>query len=224
MSRRIIDLSHPIAEGMTTFPVDWHPRVEISVLGTHELRGRETRRLVLGTHTGTHVDAPRHFVPEGATVDQLPLDILVGPARLIDLSGLPPGSAVGVAELEAALGEARPERLLLRYDWSDRYVDQGFYRNHSYLTVDAAEWLVARGVRLIGMDTPMPDNPEHGRGSELDSPIHKILLGNGVVLVEYLRNLDELRGPDVDLVVLPLNVVGGDGAPARCIAIEAHPG
>lgn len=223
MSRRIVDLSHPIREGMTVFPVEWHPHVEVTVMGTHERHGRETRRLLLGTHTGTHVDAPRHFVPGGATIDEVPLDALVGPARLVDLSGLPAGSAVGVAELEAALGEARPERLLLRHGWSSRYADEGFYVGHSYLTQEAARWLVARGVRLVGMDTPMPDSPEDGRGHDPDSPIHKILLGNGVVLVEYLRNLHELRGPDVELIVLPLNVVGGDGAPARCVAVETDP-
>lgn len=220
MSRRIVDLSHPIHEGMTVFPVDWHPRVEVTVLGTHETRGRETRRLVLGTHSGTHVDAPRHFVPGGATVDELPLEQLVGPARVLDLSSLPAGTEVGVAELAAALGDARPERLLLRFDWADRYASLDFYRDHSFISDEAAQWLVDRGVRLLGMDTPMPDDPEHGRGSDRDSPVHKILLGNGVVLVEYLRNLHLLRGPDVELVVLPLNVVDGDGAPARCIAVE----
>lgn len=69
MSRNIIDLTFPIHEGMTTFPVHWHPIVEISVLGRHGIENRETRKVLLGTHTGTHMDAPRHFIPDGMTVD-----------------------------------------------------------------------------------------------------------------------------------------------------------
>ena len=91
MTRRIIDLTYPIHEGMTTFPAHWHPVVEITVLGRHGIENRETRKLILGTHTGTHCDAPRHFVPGGKTVDLLPLDIFIGPAFVMDFSDSRPG-------------------------------------------------------------------------------------------------------------------------------------
>jgi arylformamidase len=224
MTQRFVDLTYPVHEGMTAFPVEWHPRVEVTILGTHEVHGRETRRLVIGTHSGTHVDAPRHFVPGGATVDDIELEVLVGPARVLDLSDRADAHEITVADLSALLGEARPERLVLRFDWSDRWGSTDFYRGHSYLSEAAAEWLVERGLRLLGMDTPMPDNPAHGRGTERDSPVHKILLGNGVVLVEYLCNLRSLTEQDVELIVLPLKVLDGDGAPARCVAVETKSG
>ncbi|MDP6560837.1 MAG: cyclase family protein, partial [Candidatus Binatia bacterium] len=80
MTREIIDLTFPIHEGMQTFPVHWHPVVEITQLGRLDVEARETRKMVLGTHTGTHMDAPRHFIEGGKTIDEVTLDILVGPA------------------------------------------------------------------------------------------------------------------------------------------------
>lgn len=220
MKRRMIDLTYPLEEGMTVFPVPWHPAVEVTVLGRHGVENRETRRLVLGTHTGTHCDAPRHFIPGGQTVDQLPLDTLVGPARVLDFSGTAPGQGVDAPDLEHALGDERPERVILRFDWSDHWGREDFYGAHPFITQEAARVLVQRGVKLLAMDTPMPDNPAHGRGSALDSPNHKILLGRGVILVEYLCNLRALTKRQVELVVLPLKITGGDGSPVRCIAIE----
>lgn len=220
MSSRKIDLTFPIHEGMTTFPVPWHPIVEITMLGRHHIEHRETRKLVLGTHTGTHCDAPRHFVPGGQTVDAIPLETLIGPAVVIDLSGTEPSQEVGVQPFEQYLSDGLHERVVLRFDWSDHWNKSDYYTGHPFISPTAARWLVDRGVRLLAMDTPMPDNPAHGRGAPVDSPVHKILLGEGVILVEYLCNLKALRRRDIELIVLPLKVVEGDGAPARCVALE----
>jgi kynurenine formamidase len=205
---------------MAKFPVPWHPDVEITVLGRHGIENRETRKFVLGTHTGTHCDAPRHIVPGGMTVDEIPLDVFVGPARLVDLTPCGKNQEFGATDLEQRLGAARPERIILRFDWSDHWGQPSFYGQHPFISQDAARWLVQRGVKLLAMDTPMPDNPAHGRGSPLDSPVHKILLDGGVILVEYLCNLKALRRPEIELIVLPLKIRDGDGSPVRCIAIE----
>lgn len=220
MKRRIVDLTYPIHEGMTTFPCHWHPVVEVTLLGRHGIENRETRKLVLGTHTGTHCDAPRHFVPGGQTVDTLSLETLIGPACVVDFSKSQPSQEMGVADFERDLGEGCPERVVIRFDWSDHWGKAEYYTDHPFISQAAAEWLVDRGVRLLGMDTPMPDNPANARGSTLDSPNHKTLLGNGVILVEYLCNLKELHQREVQLIVLPLRIVDGDGSPARCVAIE----
>jgi kynurenine formamidase len=218
--RRIVDLSYPIHNGMTTFPSPWHPLVEVSIMGRHGIENRETRKLVLGTHIGTHCDAPRHMVPGGETIENVPMDLFVGPARVLDCTAFRPGQPVAAAFFEQQLGDRFPERLVLRFDWSDRWGRLEFYANYPYLAPEAAQLLVRRGVRLLAMDTPAPDHSEHGRGSATDSPIHKILLGNGVILVEYLCNLRELRKPDIDFIFMPLKIVEGDGAPGRCVAIE----
>jgi kynurenine formamidase len=221
MPRRIVDLTLTLHEGMLTFPVHWHPVVEITQLGRHNVEGRETRRVTLGTHTGTHLDAPRHFIAGGDTVEMIPLETLIGPARILDLTHVPAFGEVGRGELAELLGADAPERLILRFGWCRRWGGLDYYSDHPFLSDDAARLLVERGVRLLAMDTPMPDNPKNGRGSDNDSPVHRILLGAGVILVEYLCNLGALRSTGVELIVLPLKIDGADGCPVRAAAVEA---
>ncbi|MGA2389083.1 MAG: cyclase family protein [Candidatus Sulfotelmatobacter sp.] len=217
---KIIDLSLPIEEGMMTFPTHWHPVVEISILGRHGIEGRETRKIVLGTHVGTHADAPRHFIPNGGTIDNVPLDVLIGPATVVDFTGCAPLQEITVASLKQKLNNQVPGRLILRTGWSDYFGNLKFYNEYPFLSEEAAQWLVEQGVRLIAMDTPSPDNPAHSRGTPKDSPNHKVLLGAQVVLVEYLTNLKSITTPEVELIVLPLKLKGCDGSPVRCVAIE----
>lgn len=218
MAKRYVDLTLPIQVGMATFPVHWHPVVEITQLGRHGIENRETRKLVLGTHTGTHCDAPLHFIEGGASVDDLPLDLLIGEAVVLDFSGCADRQEITVGDLERKLGERRPVRIVFRYDWAQHFGTMKYYSDLPFLSEDAAKWLVGRGVRLVAMDTPMPDNPQNGRNSGHDSPNHKTLLGNGVVIVEYLCNLDRLPEGDIELIVLPLKIAGGDGSPVRAVA------
>ena len=218
MPKQIVDLTFPIHEGMTTFPVHWHPFVEISILGRHGLENRETRKIVLGTHTGTHCDAPRHFIPSGQTIDKVPLTSLIGPAILVDFSDRKKQEYC-VADFEAQLKDKSFERIVMRFDWSDKWGTNEYYTDHPYITEKAASWMVEKGVKLLGMDTPMPDNPLNGRGSANDSPNHKILLGKDIILTEYLCNLKAITTSEFELIVLPLKIVDGDGSPARCVAI-----
>ena len=125
-----------------------------------------------------------------------------------------------MADFEDQLQERRPERLIIRFDWSDFWGKMEYYTDYPFLSKAAAQWLVDRGVRLLAMDTPSPDNPVDGWRSQIDSPVHKIFLANAVVVVEYLCNLKELKQREVELLVLPLKIQDGDGAPARCVAIE----
>jgi arylformamidase len=217
---KITDLSLHIEEGMMTFPTHWHPVVEITILGRHGIEGRETRKIVLGTHIGTHADAPRHFIPNGRTIDEVSLDILVGPAMVVNFVPCKPLQVIDVADLKAKLGNKVPTRLVLRTDWSEHFGQMAFYNDYPFFSEAAATWMVENGVRLIAMDTPSPDNPAHSRGTPKDSPNHKVLLGAGVVLVEYLCNLKALTASEIELIVLPLKLKGCDGSPARCVAIE----
>ncbi len=218
MAKRYIDLSLQIHGGMATFPVHWHPAVEIVQLGRHGIENRESRRLVLGTHTGTHCEAPSHFIPGGTTVENIPLEQLIGPAELVDFSDLPDFYEISVADLSSKLAGKKPERLVLRFDWSQHFGTMKYYTDIPYLSEDAARWVVEQGIRLIAMDTPMPDNPKNGRGTPNDSPNHKTLLGNGVIIVEYLTNLHEVPVGEFELMVMPLRIVGADGSPVRCVA------
>ena len=220
MDKRFVDLTLPLQEGMTTFPRHWHPIVEITQLGRHGIEGRETRKLVMGTHTGTHCDAPSHFVPNGSTVDQIPLSTLIGPAEVLNFSACSVNQKIDVPSFERALGPRKPQRIIMRFDWCQHINKMSYYTDHPFVTEDAARWLVDRGVRLLAMDTPMPDNPTPITEQGEDAPVHKILLGNGIILVEYLCNVRELRREEVQLIVLPLKITGADGSPVRCVALE----
>jgi len=215
----IIDLTMTLREGIMTFPVHWHPVVEITQLGRFEVEGRETRKIVLGTHTGTHVDAPRHFVPKGETIENTDLDIYYGPARVLDFTHLPDKTEITREMLVERIGRDFPSRILFRYDWERRLDSLKYYSDPPYLSEEACEWIVENGIRLVGFDAPMPDDPRNGRGSDRDSPNHTILLGAGVAILEYLVNLSQIPTKDFILSALPLKIEEGDGAPVRAIAI-----
>ena len=215
----IVDLSHPIKDGIQTFPGGWHPNVAIQSLGRLCVEGRRSTRIELGTHTATHIDAPSHFIEDGASIDRIPLELMTGAASVIDFRHLSHRTAVSAEAMVAALpDELHTPRVILRFGWSKHYNTPTFYDSYPYLTLEAAEVLIDKGVRLLGYDTPSPDDPNNGRGAELDSPVHKILLTSNVWLVEYLNNLDALP-MNVHFCALPLPLVGVDGAPARCIGV-----
>src|SRR5688572_19107402 len=173
---RIVGLTMTIEQGMVTYP--GHPVVEITQLARFGYEGKETRKVTLGTHTGTHIDAPRHYVEGGGTVEHIPLDVLCGPASLVDLSfQVWVDGGVPAAELAHAVGAMSVERLLLRFDGEKRLGSMDYYYKQPWLTEETAHWLVDKGCKVLGLDIPMPDAPH--RVAEM--PIHKILLGAGVV-------------------------------------------
>ena len=220
MSKRVLDLTLPIQTGMRHYPAPWHPEVEVSLLGRHEEVGRQTSRIVLGSHSGTHCDAPRHFLAGGGSVDQLDLELLTGPALMADLSRFGALETVGAGDLAKGLGPAPPPRVMLRFGWSDHWGKDDYYTRHPHLAPEAARWLLEKGVRLLAMDIPNPDAPPRPGGAKPGSDVHRLLLGAGVILVESLCGLSRISGPEVELLVLPLKITGCDGAPARCLAVE----
>jgi arylformamidase len=164
-------------------------------------------RMVLTTHTGTHVDAPAHFLAGGATVDQLPLEILLGKARVVELSTR---ERVDRADLEA-LDLADDLRVLLKTRMSGQMLKAGYQEDHLYLTVDAAHYLAQAGLKLVGFDYLSID-----RFGSADFPAHHALLEAGVVLVEGL-DLSEVEAGEYEMACLPLRVGGGHAAPARVV-------
>lgn len=214
----IIDLTFPIDEGMLTYPSPNHPRIEISILGRIPMEGRSTRKIVLGSHTGTHVDAPSHFIAGELSVDKLNLEILVGPAHMIDLSFLRPKEIITKEHLCVLEQKLSVERLILKTGWSQMWNSKRYFYEYPYLAPEACEYITKKGIRLLGMDVPSPENPDATPSSDEDSPNHKYFFKHGVILVEYLANLDKITVNDFNIVALPLSIAGSDGAPARVIA------
>lgn len=215
--KKIIDLTLPLQDGMMTYPTPSHHKFESSILGRIEIEGRETRKFTMGSHCGTHVDAMRHFLKDGATIDQFPMDALIGDAKVINLGVLDPGSIIEKEHLKPFLCE-KIRRLVLRADWCRFWGTSQYYKDWPYLSKEAILLLINHGIELLALDFPSPDSAYFGNDCSLDSPNHKLLFENNVILVEYLTNIKSLSSNNIYLIVSPLKLVGFDGAPARVTA------
>ena len=205
---RVIDISVPNGPEQHVYPGDPVPRVE-SVHRIADGKPANVSLLTLGSHTGTHVDAPYHFIEDGARLGDVPLDRMVGEAVVLDLRGR---TAVDQAALEGA-PLAAGDIALFRTDNSERWGRPEFQRDFTYVTEDAARWLVDRGIRAIGMDYL---SIEHFGSA--DFPVHHILLGAGVFVIEGL-DLRSVPAGRYVLVCLPLKFPALDGAPARAVLL-----
>ncbi len=203
-----IDLTHPIHSGMVTWPGDPSPEIQ-PLASIDQGDGCNTSLLTFSSHTGTHMDAPRHFIPQGRTIDELDLDVLVGKATVVDLSSL--NRMIEPGDLHPLLPEG-VSRLLLKTATGRWMNDPQFMGDFVALSPEGAEYLVKRGIRLVGIDY-LSIEPRGLKGH----PVHHILLGNGIIVVEGL-NLSGLNPGEVDLICLPLKIRGGDGSPCRAIA------
>ncbi len=204
----IIDISRPISADTPVWPGD--PPVLVERVARVEAGDpADVSRLQLGTHTGTHVDPPAHFLPGGVTVDELPLDVLVGPAIVADLTA---AASIGSGVLDALAVPAGTTRVLLKTAGGGAGPSDS--ARHGILTAEGARWLVHHGVRLVGADTLSiePDTDTY--------PVHRTLLEAGVVIVEGL-DLAPVAPGAYELVCLPLRIAGGDGAPARAVLISS---
>ena len=209
--RRIWDVSVPVRHGGLVYP--GNPPISITpVSSIAKGDTANVSRIDLGSHTGTHVDAPLHFMDGGAGVDELPLDVLVGPARLIAFGD----EVMAVGEAELRRHDLRSVTRLLIRTRNSAWLASGsseFHPDFTHVTPDGAEYLVSLGVRLVGVDYLSVEqfrSPHHRT--------HKTLLSNSVVIVEGLV-LSEPPPGDYELYCLPMLLAGIDGAPARAVLI-----
>jgi arylformamidase len=202
---RIHDVTVPLVPGMLAYPGDPPFAIEpVQGLGDAPYC---LSRMALTTHSGTHVDAPAHLLAGGGTVDQLPLEILLGKARVVELLAR---ERVERADLEAL--DLRDDlRVLLKTRMSGQMLKPAYQEDHVYVTVDAAHYLAQAGIKLVGFDYLSID-----RSGSADFPAHHALLEAGVVVVEGL-DLSEVEPGEYEMACLPLRVGGGDAAPARVV-------
>ncbi len=214
---KIHDITVLVENGIPTWPGD--PKFSMSLASSIAKGGVvNLTRLDMGAHTGTHMDAPVHFYRDGSGIDELPLDVLLGPCRVFDLTRITEHispailetcdwKGSGGVEVTRALFKTRNSR-----HWAD--YDREFDKKFIALTGDAARQLVHRGVALVGVDY-LSVEPYGGK----THPVHDTLLGAGVVIIEGL-NLSEVAAGDYELIALPVKLKGADGAPARVVLRE----
>jgi arylformamidase len=199
---RIHDISISIYDGMPVFPGDPPPSIRRVI----SIPPFSVSLMCTGTHVGTHVDPPAHFIEGGYTVDRIPLDHLYGPACVIEV----PGADVVTADCLKGAGE---DIILLKTKNSALWESGEFRKDYVYLDEGAARWAVEHRVKTIGIDYLSIGSFEGG------DAVHRILLGAGITVIEGLdlRNIGPGR---YTLACLPLKIKDGDGAPARALLIE----
>lgn len=197
----ILDITRSLAEDSLFYPGDTSPHFSQRDAGVYLIS-----ELRMSSHSGTHIDAPVHYLKSGPTVDELPLSHLVGPCRVLDVSGA--GSCIDLKDLKDRIGGAR--RILLRTVFSDQ---TSFREDYPSLTRDAARYLTSAGALCVGIDSFSIEK------FDCDGSVHRELLSHGCFIIELL-DLSRVPEGDYTLVALPLKLAGMDGAPARVILLD----
>jgi arylformamidase len=192
------DVTRPVSPDMLVYPGDTRPSFRREDRGSYVITD-----IHMSTHTGTHIDAPSHYLNPGDTVDTLPLAHLIGRCRVLDVREC--GPAITADHLRGRI--AGVERLLFRTSFSGV---ERFAEDHPCLTADAARLITGNQIQCVGIDSPSIESPNG------DGAVHRELLGHGCIIIELLE-LSPVSGGDYDMVALPLRLAGLDGSPARVI-------
>ena len=209
---RVIDLTHTITSGMPVYPGD--PEVFLRSF-RDESGAYQLSLLHTGSHAGTHADAPAHRLPGGRGLSEIPPSAYIGfHAAVLDFTSLPPERVIDALRLRAMLPPGLfVDSLLLHTGWDRFWGDPRYFAAHPGLSADCAEFLSARGIFLIGLDTPSVSHTLH-------EEVHESLLSRGIVIVENLCALSEIKAPVVEFHAVPLKISGGDGSPVRAYVME----
>ena len=207
---RIHDISVPVRTGGLVYPGNPDITIELQQAISRGA-GANVSSIRFGSHTGTHVDAARHFFDDGESVDQIPLDSLIGPCIVLSFDS----SLMSIGASDLAKHELKGNsRVLIRTRNSGFLTETEFQRDYTFLAPDGAEYLVSKGVRLVGVDYLSIEQFHSGHHKT-----HRTLLEKKIVIVEGL-NLQDIEPGEYELICLPLRLEGLDGAPARAVLIE----
>jgi kynurenine formamidase len=207
---RVIDLTLPLASGDRGVRIEPARRLETD--------GWNATTLSFYSHCGTHIDAPVHFGVGTQTIDSVPVESFIGPAWVVDVRPVEPRALIEPEHLGAVAGQFEPgDSLLICTGWSDYHGQSRFRDELPRISADLARWCVDNKVRMLGVEPPSVADVNN---IEELTAVHRILFEGGVIVVEGLANLALLSKPKVTFIALPLKVAGGDGAPARAVAVE----
>jgi len=208
---QVIDLSHPITQQMPVYPGTQSPK--ITPVNTLDHDGFLEHSITMVTHTGTHLDVPAHMIPAGRTLDSFGAEVFVDSAVVLDVRTA--GPVVERSFIEAHQRTLKGCRwVLLGTSWSDRWGSPEYFEGYPALSPEAATWLVEQGIVGVGIDAISID-----RADSQDFPVHQILLGNDVLVIENLTNLLPLVGQRFVFSAPPLALAGVDGSPVRAVAL-----
>ncbi|BCS81915.1 cyclase family protein [Anaerocellum diazotrophicum] len=207
---RIIDVSSPISNSMVYFPGDPKPQIS-KVYSIEKGEAANVSKLILSSHTGTHIDAPAHFIKDGRTVDQIPLEYLIGEVKVFEVYDNDSITREFLESKDIDYGD----RIFFKTKNSQYLSNTSeFYENYVYLSLEAAQFLIEKKVQVVGIDCLSIEE-----FASYDFAVHKLLLSNDVVIIEGLDLSQVCRGK-YRYAALPLKIKDCDGAPARVVLIE----
>jgi arylformamidase len=209
--KRIIDLSYDITHQMRVFPDD--PAVGV-LRHQHYQNGYFVSQLIMGTHTGTHIDVPAHKIQGGKAVDEVPIDHFTGKAYVMDFTFLKPLEEISGEQLEKFREKVKDVRtVIIKTNWGQHFGQDDFFTSFPGLSEQAVEWFAKNNIRLIGLESPSVNAIKHQQ-------IHTLLLEKEIGIVESLANVNEISNEYVELFAVPLKLKGLDGSPVRAFVIE----
>lgn len=219
----IIDLTFPLGPAVSIVP--GHPPVTYEPIHTHKEHHRTNATLSFSIHVGTHIDPPYHFDPNGKTIDEVPLDRLIGIAHVLRLKGkLQPNEPVTIKHFEDAgyNKEMLKDKFVIFYSgWTEeKYGQDDYYKGGYYISTELAKWLVEAEIKAVVLDHP-PDEPGVNHSFDgTEAPVHRTLLGNNICIIENVTNLQSLTKDVVKFYAIPIKIDKGCGGPARVFVIE----
>ena len=202
---KVIDLTHPISSDLPTY-FPWHPKTELEQTASYRENRCEVRRLSIGTHSGTHIDAPSHVFEGKPTLDQYDPALWYVDAQVVDFTPRKPGEAITRTEMEKKF-KRKGCGVLVKTGWDMNFGRSDYYKTYPPISTEAAEYLVEMKVPVVAADTPYT----------LD--VHYIFLKQGIPLITNLNNTGQLKEGMIKLISAPLLIKHGDGAPARVLAV-----
>jgi arylformamidase len=209
-NRKIYDISVPLKADLPVFPGQPRFNKEIMLSMTNGDRANVSK-IQMVNHTGTHVDAPFHFINEGLTIDKVPFHHIVGPAKVFALNVI---DKIDVTDIEN-LNISANDIVIFKTRNSKLWQSPEFTKDYVYITAEAAHFLAAKKVRTVGVDYIIPDAAD-----DFARPVHKILFKEQIILVEGL-DMTGVPAGDYLLIALPLKIINADAAPARAILVES---
>ena len=204
---KVVDLTHPISSELPVY-FPWHPKTDLEQTATYQNNRCEVRRLSIGTHSGTHIDAPSHVFEGKPTLDQYDPALWYVDAQVLDFTPREPGKEITRDEIEKKFRK-KGVGVLLKTGWDVRFGQKDYYATYPPISNEAAEYLVTMEIPVLAADTPFT----------LD--VHYIILKHGIPLITNLNNTARLSEGLIKLISAPLLIKGGDGAPARVLAVTA---
>jgi kynurenine formamidase len=202
---KVVDLTHPISAGSPVY-FPWHPPTLLERTATYKDNRCEVRRLSIGTHTGTHIDAPSHVLEGRPALDEYDPGLWYIDAQVLDFTPRNPGEEISKEEVAQKL-KTTGIGVVIKTGWDVQFGTKDYYKTYPRLSNEAAEFLVEMHVPVVAADTPY----------SLD--VHYILLSHGIPLVTNVNRTAQLREGMIKLIAAPLLISGSDGAPARVLAV-----